>query len=116
MIKDDMGSLVDTYAFTAPRKAEIAERVRQFFQQRRIAVPKDPKLKADICCVRKMQTPGSGAWKYEGQCSDSHGDRFWALALALEAAEKAGSLTLTTSSAMTAKDRIRRSLPAPEAA
>lgn len=114
-VQDETGSLVEGYAFTAPRKAAMAERVKQFFQQRRIAVPVDPKLKADICCVRKTQGP-SGAWKYEGQCSDSHGDRFWSLALALEAAEQANPITLNTSSAMTVKDKIRRSLPPPEAA
>jgi phage FluMu gp28-like protein len=115
-IQDETGSLVEGYAFTAPRKAAMAERVKQFFQQRRIAVPKDAKLKADICCVRKTQAPGSGAWKYEGQCSDSHGDRFWSLALALEAAEQANPVVLTTGSAMTVKDKIKRSLPPPEAA
>jgi phage FluMu gp28-like protein len=114
-VQDETGSLVEGYAFTAPRKAAMAERVRQFFQQRRIAVPADPKLKADICCVRKTQGV-SGAWKYEGQCSDSHGDRFWSLALALEAAEAANPITLNTSSALTVKDKIKRSLPAPEAA
>jgi phage FluMu gp28-like protein len=114
-VQDETGSMVEGYAFTAPRKAAMAERVKQFFQQRRIAVPADPKLKADICCVRKTQGP-SGAWKYEGQCSDSHGDRFWSLALALEAAEAANPITLNTSSAMTVKDKIKRSLPAPEAA
>lgn len=93
-VRDETGSIVDCWAFTAPRKAAMAERVRQYFQQRRIAVPNDPKLKADICCVTKTQSKESGAWKYEGRCADSHGDRFWALALALEAAEQANPITL----------------------
>ena len=109
-VQDETGSIVEGYAFTAPRKAAMAERVRQMFQQRRIAVPADPKLKADICAMRKTQSPGSGAWKYEGQCSDSHCDRFWSLALALEAAAQANPVTLNTNS-----DKPKR-LPSPEAA
>lgn len=105
IIKDETGGMIELWAFTAPRKMAMAERVRQYFQQRRIAVPKDDKLKADICCVRKMQTEG-GSWKYDGQCEDSHGDRFWSLALALEAAEKANPVNLAVI------EQTQRALPA----
>jgi phage FluMu gp28-like protein len=109
-IQDETGSLVEGFAFTAPRKAQMAERLRQFVQQQRIAFPKnDPKFRADILSMRKVQMPG-GQWKYEGQSGDSHADRFWSASLALEAAESKNGMTLATVESYQPKQ-----LPAPVA-
>ena len=102
-IQDETGSMVEGFAFTAPRKMQLAERLRQFFQQRRIMVPKDdPKFRADILSMRKTQMPG-GQWKYEGATDDSHADRFWSLALALEAAETKNGIALATADSYSPK-------------
>jgi len=69
-------------------KGEMAERLRAFAQSDRITFPKDrPDIRADILCVRREATP-KGNLTYEGRTNDSHGDAFWAMALALHAAER----------------------------
>jgi phage FluMu gp28-like protein len=83
--RDEVGSVVEPYAITAPRKATMYERVRQFVQMQRVSLPECPRVKQDLMCVRRTQTR-AGHIQYEGHTKDSHGDYFCALALALEAA------------------------------
>lgn len=88
-VQDVTGSIVEGMGMSAPRMAEMAERVKAFVQQRRIALHPDPYVKSDILSVRKVQSQG-GAWKYQGSTRTTHGDFFWAMALALHAAKAAG--------------------------
>lgn len=85
-VADVTGSVVQPFGFSAPRKMDMAERVRAFVQSQRVSLPNDPLVKADITSMMRKVTE-KNQLKYEGQTRDSHGDRFWALALALEAAE-----------------------------
>jgi phage FluMu gp28-like protein len=57
------------------------------FQERRVRVPAEAAVRDDLCRVRKLVTSG-GHLRYDAD-SDGHGhaDRFWALALALYAAD-----------------------------
>lgn len=91
-VADEMGSVMEPYAVTAPRKAAMYERVRQFVQMQRVSLPDDPACRADMLCVRRTQTR-AGHITYEGHTKDSHGDYFCALALALEAATQSNKLT-----------------------
>lgn len=84
-VQDETGSIVEAIGMSAPNKAEMAERVRQFVQQKRIALHPDPFVKSDLLCVRRTQTK-AGALQYGGATRETHGDFFWALALALKAA------------------------------
>lgn len=71
--------------FTLPFKAKIAERVKGFVQYERVSLPMDDLTRADLLSL-KRQAGKNGGVQYEGSSGDSHCDRFWALALALEAA------------------------------
>jgi phage FluMu gp28-like protein len=94
-VYDEMGKVVEPYAITAPRKATMYERVRQFVQMQRVSLPDDPKVKQDLMCVRRTQTR-AGHIQYEGHTKDSHGDYFCALALALEAATMQNRASMTS--------------------
>jgi phage FluMu gp28-like protein len=84
----DTGEVIEKFGFSLPRKAAMASRVRAFTQTHRVSFPaNDDKTRASVLCVRAEKTPGGGI-KWEGSTSFDHGDRFWALALALHAAEE----------------------------
>lgn len=89
-VQDITGSVVEGIGFSAPKMAEMAERVRAFVQQNRLAMHPDNYVRQDILCVRKTQTKG-GSWTYGGSTRTTHGDFFWAMALALHAASACGA-------------------------
>jgi phage FluMu gp28-like protein len=98
------GYIAKPIGMSSKNKGEMAELVRAYAQSERITFPKDGKTKQSVCCVRRVPTPG-GSLKYEGSTSFDHADRFWALALALYAAEgerKTGLLLPDQSQAATA--------------
>ncbi|MCC6908222.1 MAG: hypothetical protein IT430_09810 [Phycisphaerales bacterium] len=69
-------------------KAEMAPRVLVAFQEGTIKIPDDRLLKDDLHSLRKSMT-SSGNVRYAGERgANGHADHFWALALALEAADK----------------------------
>jgi phage FluMu gp28-like protein len=92
-MQDEMGSVMEPYAITAPRKAAMYERVRQFVQMQRVSLPDDPACRADLLCVRRTQTK-AGHISYEGNTPTSHGDYYCALALALEAANQSNKVSM----------------------
>jgi len=79
--------VIRPFGFSAPRKAQMAERIRSFSQSHRIGFPDDRAVRASVLCVQKVEGEGGGI-KYEGRTTEDHGDAFWACALALHAAEK----------------------------
>lgn len=81
------GELVCPYTITRPRKMVLAERVRQFVQSRRVSLPRDDRVRADILAMRRETTDG-GQVKYDGSTRFSHCDYYVALSLALAAAEE----------------------------
>lgn len=82
--------------FTNPAKARMAERVKGFVQAERVSLPKDePLTKADLLSMRREVSKNGSTVVYNGGTAESHADRFWALALALEAATAAnGAIVL----------------------
>jgi phage FluMu gp28-like protein len=81
------GYRVEPVKFTPEVKADLAQRLRLFFEDRRVRIPEDRALREDLHSVRRIVTP-SGNVRYDAERSErGHADRFWALALALHAAE-----------------------------
>ncbi len=74
-------------SFSAPQKKILAEQVRKYVSQERVSLPKDRNdIREDVCCVQLIASD-AGNISYGGRSSFGHGDAFWALSLALQAAE-----------------------------
>jgi phage FluMu gp28-like protein len=73
---------------SAPEKLRLALQLLRKFQDRSIRIPDDSKLHYDLYSVKKHVTSdGNILLKSEGGETDGHADRFWALALAVDAME-----------------------------
>ncbi len=79
------GYKVEGVTFTAPVKEELAFGLRAAFEDKRIRIPRDDKLSADLRGIKKEVTV-SGNIRFAGESADSHCDRFWAKALRHHAA------------------------------
>lgn len=67
--------------FTAPAKEEMALNLKKLFEDKRIKIPNDPLLIADLHAIKR--TAGAKSFKYDAKRNEyGHSDRFWALALA----------------------------------
>nr|WP_228026861.1 terminase family protein [Campylobacter sp. RM9328] len=67
--------------FTAPTKEEMALNLKKLFEDKKILIPNDPLLIADIHAIKR--TAGAKSFKYDAKRNEyGHADRFWALALA----------------------------------
>ena len=72
--------------FTAKVKEALAYPVRGRMEHRRLRIPHDPKIRADLRAVTK-QTTAAGNIRFTAErTADGHSDRFWALALGIHAA------------------------------
>jgi phage FluMu gp28-like protein len=78
---------VEAVTFTGPVKEELAYPVRSAFEDRRIRIPRDAALRADLRGIRK-ETTAAGNIRFVGESEDSHCDRFWSKALGLHAAKQ----------------------------
>ena len=78
--RERFGSKVEPITFTSAIKEELAYGLRSDFEARRLRVPRDEKLRADLRGIRKEVTQ-AGHVRFAGESSDSHCDRFWAKAL-----------------------------------
>ena len=76
---------VEPVTFTAPLKEELAFALKAAFEDRKLRIPYDDKLRADLRGLKKLVT-SAGNIRFAGDCDDSHCDRTWALALRLHAA------------------------------
>lgn len=77
---------VELVTFSGQVKERMAYPVRGNMEDRRIRLPYDPVIRADLRAVTKTTTP-SGNIRFTADRTDvGHADRFWALALAVEAA------------------------------
>jgi len=80
---------VERIHFTTAVKEELACPVRAAFESRRVRVPADPAVRADLRAIRK-ETTAAGNLRFQADRGrHGHADRFWALALALHAARQA---------------------------
>jgi phage FluMu gp28-like protein len=75
-------------SFTAQTKEALAYPVRGTMEDRRLRIPHDGKIRADLRSVTKQVT-GAGNIRFTAERTpDGHADRFWALALAIHAASE----------------------------
>jgi hypothetical protein len=78
--------LVEGVQLTAGVQGRMAQRLAVAFRERRVRIPKDDDLRADLRLVRKLRTI-SGIDRVTTERSHvGHADRFWAAALGFEAA------------------------------
>lgn len=80
------GYRVEGVKFTVDVKAVMAGDLRRLLEDRAVRLPDDDAVRADLHSVR-CTTTAAGNRRFDGETKDSHADRFWALALALHAAD-----------------------------
>lgn len=78
---------VERVYFTAKAKEELAEKLKIRFQDRTLRIPPDAGIREDLRSIKRTITD-AGNIRYEGSTDDGHADRFWALALAVKAADE----------------------------
>ncbi len=79
-------SRVECVTFTAHSKEAMAYPVRNKMEDRRLRIPYDKHIRADLRSVTKQTTAAGNVRFTAERTPDGHADRFWALALAIEAA------------------------------
>lgn len=78
---DMFKSRVSGVWFTNTKKEEMALNLKKLFEDKKIRIPNDPALIADIHAIKR--TIGAKSFKYDAKRNEyGHADRFWALALA----------------------------------
>lgn len=77
---------VECVTFTGRVKETLAYPVRGKMEDKRLRIPYKPEIRADLRAVTK-ETTASGNIRFTAERSENgHADRFWALALAIQAA------------------------------
>lgn len=77
---------VEGVTFTPRVKEALAYPVRSAMEDRKLRIPHDPKIRADLRSVTKQTTVAGNIRFTAERTPDGHADRFWGLALALHAA------------------------------
>lgn len=96
--QDKFGSSrIEAVTFTPRVKEELAYPLRGAFEDRKLRIPYDPKVRADLRAVTK-QTTAAGNIRFTAERTpDGHSDRFWACALGKHAAGRALGAVIATS-------------------
>ena len=81
--------LVEGVLLTGPRRLDLATALLEAAQDRRLRIPVDDALRADLHAVRAEAGPTGAPRLVAGRDTDGHADRFWALALAVAASVQA---------------------------
>lgn len=85
--QDRFGSYrVEAVTFTPAVKEQLAYPIRSAMEDRRIRIPHDPEIRADLRQVTKQVTAAGNVRFTAERTADGHADRFWALGLAIHAA------------------------------
>ncbi|RMG59195.1 MAG: hypothetical protein D6717_01670, partial [Gammaproteobacteria bacterium] len=83
-------SRIELVTFSGPVKEKLAYPLRGAMEDRRWRMPFDPRVRADLRSVTKTTT-AAGNIRFTAERGDNgHADRFWAAALAREAASRPG--------------------------
>ncbi len=77
---------VEPVVFTGPTKERLAVPVRAHFEDRTIRIPDHVSVREDLHKVRKSVTASGNVRFDAARDAAGHADRFWSLALAIEAA------------------------------
>ena len=85
--QDEWGSCVEGVQLSSPRRLAVATALKTVMEDRLLRIPVSEALRTDLRSIR-IEQGATGAPRLVGHTSgdDSHGDRFWALALAAAAA------------------------------
>lgn len=83
------GTNVEPVQFTGQVKEKLAPRVKQAFEDRLVRIPDNRDVRADLNAVKRYVTPAGNVRFDADRTERGHADRFWALALALDAASAA---------------------------
>ena len=83
--KYEFGYKVEPIVFTNPVKETLAYPLRAAFEEKKLRLDFDLKLRADLRGIKK-ETTTVGNFRFVGESEDSHCDRFWAKALRHHAA------------------------------
>lgn len=79
-------SRVEAVTFTPKVKEALAYPIRSKMEERRLRIPFDKHIRADLRAVTKQVTAAGNVRFTAERTPDGHSDRFWALGLAIEAA------------------------------
>lgn len=80
---------IEGVTFTGATKEALAYPVRGAMEDKKLRIPYKPEIRADLRAVTKVTT-SSGNIRFTAERSENgHADRFWALALAVHAAQTA---------------------------
>jgi phage FluMu gp28-like protein len=82
---------VEGITFTNSVKEQLAYLLRATFENRAIRIPGDEHIRADLRAVKRENTFAGNLRFAAERTEQGHGDRFWALALAIHAAEGSSS-------------------------
>lgn len=86
--EDKYGHRIEPITFTPGVKTELAGLTKRVFEQGHVEIPDERRLIDDLHSVRKVVTT-AGNERYEApRDAGGHADRYWALALALHAADR----------------------------
>ena len=88
---------VEGVTFTNKVKEDLAYRLRTEFENKTVFIPSQHEIREDLHSVRKITTASNNI-RFDADRSDNgHADRFWALALALHAADNgSGDIHIST--------------------
>lgn len=88
---------VEGVTFTGQVKESLAYPLKGRMEDRKLRIPDDPIIRADLRKVQKVTTTAGNIRFVAESTPDGHADRFWALALAIHAAEQAPGDTFAAS-------------------
>lgn len=87
-LKSKFPSIVEMVSFTNPVKENMAILAKQKFEDGHIRIPVDRSIREDLHSIRKTTTI-TGMSRYDADSTkEGHGDRFWAMALAVVSASQ----------------------------
>jgi len=78
---------VEEITFTQPVKEKLASNMKTNFEDRTVVIPRDRTIREDLYSVRAVTTVAGKVRYVASRTDDGHADRFFALALALEAGD-----------------------------
>ena len=82
---------IELVTFGVRTKEELAYPVRNKMEDRKVRIPFDPDIRSDLRAVTKTTTAAGNVRFTAERSEDGHADRFWALALAIQAAGAGGA-------------------------
>ncbi len=82
---------VELVTFNGPVKERLAYPVRGRMEDKKLRLPYEPEVRADLRAVTKVTTAAGNIRFTAERTENGHADRFWALALACEAASNPGA-------------------------